>query len=97
MSKNKEEILDAISSMNIDYTDFTHELEDSHITYAKCKKTIETDNFNIELEVEERVRWSSYDDYEFENLEILDFKVFDENGEIKTKITDEEIINQINY
>jgi len=89
----KTEILEAIRNANFE---FEQELEDSKRTSANCKKTIETENYNIEIELRETVEWLAFDDYEVIDLEVLDFKVFDENGEIETEITDLDILNMIN-
>lgn len=90
----KTEILDAISNIVIDCSDFDHEYDWSKRTYAKCTKTVESDNYNINVEFEEECHWSAPDDTERVNMAITGLTIIDENGvEIDTDIKDEEILN----
>ena len=54
---NKTEILDAISTIEINCWDFDHEYDNYQRGYAKTTKTIENENFTLVLEIEEEVRW----------------------------------------
>ena len=94
----KQEVMAAIETINLSESDFEQNCEGDVLSDAHCKKTIETEHFNIILEIIETVRWSSFRDYEFECLDINDFKVIDENGdEYHSEFTDNEILNAINY
>ena len=91
----KQEVLSAIENINLE---FEQNCEGDVMSNDFCKKTIETDHFNIIIELIETVRWSSYECYEFECLEINDFKVIDESGdEYQDEFNDNEILNAINY
>ena len=91
---NKTEILEAISTIEVNCSDFDHEYDWSKRTYAKCTKSVESDNFNITLEFEEECRWNAPDDTERVNMAITGLTIIDENGkEIDTDIKDEEILN----
>ena len=90
----KQEILDAISNITIDCSDFDHVYDWSKRTYAKCTKYVESDNFNITIEFEEECRWNAPDDTERVNMAISGLIITDENGkEIDIDIKDEEILN----
>jgi hypothetical protein len=94
----KKEILKAIENIEVHYSDFDHEYNWCRRTYAKCTKKIESENYNIEVEFEEEVRWTGSDEYEFIHLAITDLKIIDVNGtEIETDIKDNEILNLIIY
>jgi hypothetical protein len=88
----KTEILEAIRKTNFE---FDHELEDTRRTSANCRKSIETENYNIEIELRETVQWNGIYDYDFLDMEVLNFQVFNESGEIETEISDLEIINVV--
>ena len=89
----KTEILEALRKTNFE---FDHELEDTRRTSANCRKSIETENYNIEIELRETVQWNGIDDYDFLDMEVLNFQVFNESMEIETEISDLEIINILN-
>lgn len=94
----KLEVLTAIRKANFNCSDFEQNFEGSSFSSANCKKEIETENFNIVIELTENVIWSSFRDYEFENIEIADFKVKDENSDYyQNEFPYEEIINAVNY
>jgi hypothetical protein len=94
----KNEILKAIGTIEIHYSDFDHDYDWSKRTYAKCIKTVESENYNIEVEFEEEARWTAPDDYDIVNLAVAGIKITDENGlEIETDIKDKEILTAINY
>ena len=88
----KTEILEALRKTNFE---FENTDDYSRYSFAKCKKTIESENYNIEVEIEEK-REKQGNDFEH-TLSVLDFKVFDQNcKEIETEISDLEIINIVN-
>jgi len=90
----KQEVLDAISKSNFE---FEQNCEGDVLSDDRCRKEIETENFNIIIELVETVRWSSHEDYEFEDLMLDELIVTDENGEnYGDQFTDEEILNLIN-
>lgn len=94
---NKQEILDAISTIEINCWDFEHEYDNYQRGYAKTTKTIENENFTLVLEIEEEVRWER-DGQSFEPVAktISGLIVTDENGkEIQTNITDKEILQNL--
>ena len=94
----KNELFDALSDLEISYTDFEHQLEDCATTYAKVVKQIETEKLNIGITFEEQAIWSAYDDYETNDFKIIDIEVIGENGEIDiTHITEHELLKHINY
>ena len=89
----KEEILNGLKNINIDYTSFEHHLEDDRRTSANYRFSFHTENYLVTLELAENVIWSSYDDYDFENYDVIDFIVEDENGNYYNDcLTDEEIL-----
>ncbi|MFZ2432514.1 MAG: hypothetical protein WAW57_15350 [Lutibacter sp.] len=94
---NKQEILEAISTIEINCWDFEHEYDSYQRGYAKTTKTIENENFTLVLEIEEEVRWER-DGSSFEpvNKSIAGLIVTDENGkEIEANITDKEILQTL--
>ena len=95
---NKEEILQAIRNIKIDSSDFEHSLEDSPYTTDSVVYEIESENYLITLTLEETLVWSSYEDAEFYNLDVIAFEVEDQNESLDvTNITDIEILECINY
>lgn len=89
----KEEILNGLKNINIDYTSFEHNLEDSNRTSANYRFSFHTKNYLVTLELTENVIWSSYEDYDLESLEVFDFIVEDENCNYYNDcLTDEEIL-----
>ncbi len=85
----KTEILEAIRKTNFE---FENTDDYSRYSFAQCKKTIESENYNIEVEIEEK-REKQGNDFEH-TLSVLSFKVFDQKcKEIETEISDLEIIN----
>ena len=99
MENIRKEILEAINKIAIDCSDFEHCLEDSKFTHASHIYSIESENYLIELDLQECVLWHSYDDNEFYDLEINGIEVINIEGEdIDIDfITDEEILDAINY
>ena len=94
----KSELLNALSDLEINYTDFEHQLENTARTYAKHTYNIETENLNITIELEEEVLWSAYDDYEMQDLKVTDLVVSCNDGEIDTnRLSDTELENNLNY
>ncbi len=90
----KLEVLTAIGKANFE---FKQNCEGDVLSDDRCRKEIETENFNIIIELVETVRWSSFRDYEFENLMLDELIVTDEDGEnYGDQFTDEEILNLIN-
>lgn len=97
-NKFKEELLNAISDIELSYEDFEHCLEDSRYTYARCKKYIETENLNITIEFEEEACWQDYDYYETVDFNVSFLEVTCENGIIDTdRISDTELMKYVNY
>ena len=93
----KQEILNAISDLEINSYDFEHFLENGNISTAKNKFYIEKDNFSIELELRETVKWFDYD-YDKIDLEVLDYDVTVENGKLDlSNLTENEILKNLNY
>lgn len=95
--KNKTEILEAISTIEVNCWDFEHEYDNYQRGYAKTTKTVENENFTLVLEIEEEVRWER-DGSGFEpvNKAIACLTVTDENGkEIEANITDKEILETL--
>ena len=94
----KNELFEALSDLEISYTDFEHQLEDCATTYATVVKQIESKNLNIGITFEEQAVWSAYDDYETNDFKILDIEVIGENGEIDINhLTEHELLKYINY
>ena len=94
----KNELLSYLYDLEINSEDFEHQLEDVATTYAKHTYKIETENLNIEIELEEQVLWSAYDDYETQDLKVTDLIVDCENGRINTdRLSDTELENNLNY
>jgi len=95
--KNKTDILEAISTIEVNCWDFEHEYDNYQRGYAKTTKTVENDSFILVLEIEEEVRWER-DGQSFEpvNKAITGLIVTDENGkEIEANITDKEILQTL--
>ena len=95
--KNKTEILEAISTIDVNCWDFEHEYDNYQRGYAKTTKTVENENFTLVLEIEEEVRWER-DGQIFEPVAktISGLIVTDENGkEIEANITDKEILQNL--
>jgi len=98
MKKAKLEILTALKGLAVHYDHFEHELEDNKRTSAKKTYHIETENFNITLELDETVIWTDNDWNEFEDLEVLEFTAINSYGkDYGDEFTDEEILEAINY
>ena len=98
MKAAKEEILNGLRNLNVRCEDFEHSLEDSKRTFAKKTYYVETENFNITLELEEEVLWDAPDYSEPQNMEISNFTAINSHGEdYGDEFTDEEIIEAINY
>jgi len=93
----KEEVLKGIREYSFDCGKFEHELEDSNRTTAKYKFEFETPNYNIILELEETVIWTAPDDYDMTDLDVLDFQVTGIDGDVVCNITEDDILNNINY
>ena len=94
----KNELFEALSDLEISYTDFEHQLEDCATTYAKVVKQIETINLNIGITFEEQAIWSASDDYETNEFSIVKLEVIGENGEIYiNQLTENELMKHINY
>lgn len=94
----KQEILNAISDLEINSYDFEHCLEDSIFTTASSTFEIETKNLRIELELIETVKWQDYDYNETENIEISNIEVSNENGLVDlTNLSENDILKNLNY
>lgn len=94
----KKEILKAIANIEIEFSDFDHEFDWSNRTYATCIKKIETENYNLELELEEEVKWTDTDYYERVNVLVTGLLITDENSEeVECEIKDFEIKKALNY
>ena len=94
---NKTEILEAISTIEVNCWDFEHEYDNYQRGYAKITKTVENENFTLVLEIEEEVRWER-DGQSFEPVAktIAGLTVTDENcKEIEANITDKEILQAL--
>jgi len=91
----KLEVLTAIGKQNFE---FEQNFEGDILSSSNDKREIESENLTITIELCENVRWSSFRDYEFEELQLTDLIITDENGdEYQDEFTDEEILNAINY
>ena len=98
MKKAKQEILTALKGLAVHSDHFEHELEDSARTYAKNTYNIETEHFNITLELEEAVLWHAPDSNESESIAVTNMIVIDESGmDFSNLLTDDEILEAINY
>ena len=97
--KQKEEILKAISTIKIDCTDFNHCVEDSPLTYSSKTYEVGSKHYLISIDITECLRWNGWEDTELEYLEINDLTVERESGRNVNidYITDDEILNAINY
>jgi len=94
----KAEILEAIGKIEIYHSEFDHHFECSKRTYATCIKNIESENYNIELELEEEVNWTDTDYYERICVLVTGIIITDENSkEIDCDIKDFEIKKVLNY
>lgn len=94
----KTEILKAIGKIEIDHSEFDHEFDWSNRSYATCIKKIESENYNIELELEEEVKWTDTDYYERVNILVIGLLITDENSqEIECDIKDFELKRALNY
>ena len=95
----KTEVLNAIAKLELDCSDFEHQLENEPLTTAQHTYEFESTNYLIRLGLIETVRWSSYDDNEQEDLEVLFISIRNEDSELldHSIITDEEILNNLNY
>ena len=93
----KEQILQSIGKLEI-Y--FEHTFEGAKSSTKECTAQFDDENFLIELQLKEKVNFITSVDYpEVQSLEVVYLSVEDPNGnEIDTyHITDEEIINALNY
>lgn len=91
----KLEVLTAIRNLNFE---FEQNCEGDVLSGASCKREIETPNFNIAIELIETVRWSSFRDYEFENIELDNLSIINEDVvDYEQEFTDEEILSTVNY
>lgn len=99
---NKAEIIKGINDLKvvIDWISF----EQNQYETETIKKQIETKNYWIDIEFEVTVKFESYDFYEVDNVELLDFKL-SIKGESDFAITEynlgwyfteDEITNEIN-
>ena len=95
----KTEVLNAIKKLELDCSDFEQVLENEPLTTAHKIYEFESENYLIRLGLIETVRWSSYDDNEQEDLEVLFISIRNEDSELEDHsiITDEEILNNLNY
>jgi hypothetical protein len=94
----KKEVLKGLRNLKIDCMDFEHCLEDSQFTYASKMYSFETPNYLIEIDLTECLIWYGYDHSEVYSLDLDDIKVFNQEGEINIDfITDDEILNSLNY
>ena len=93
----KNEILQALKDFrDIDYSDFEHTFEGNIIDSCAADFYTESENFNITFSLREYVRFSSHEDYEFEDIEIEDLIVINEDSErVVVELTDEEIENAL--
>jgi hypothetical protein len=94
----KKEVLNAINNLKVSYLDFDQEYEGDVNSSAKHTFEFESENYLIKLELFENVKWESHEWYEFDNLEVGEFTVENQDKELKTgHITNEEILNNVNY
>ena len=94
----KQEILDKLKEVefNFDYIEFDGDVFGSDT----ISKEVETENYLIILEIELTVRFSDYQEYEYEDATISSFEVYNQDSEIvinndDTIITDEQILSRI--
>ena len=94
----KNEILNGIANLKITTEDFEQNLEDSIFSSAYAEFNFETENFLVKLVLCETVKWESNDFYEPEDLTVEDLIVENQEGIVNCdSITDEEILNNINF
>ena len=97
-NKIKKEILDAISTIEIESTDFYHEFGGAMWDSAKTTKNVESKNYNITLGIREIIKWDiGGQDYTSQGLELEKIEIFGENSIMLHTITDNEIIKNLNY
>jgi hypothetical protein len=99
---DKQEIIKGIRDLEvrIDWITF----EQNQYETVEITKQIETDNYWIDLEFEVTVKFESYDFYEVDNVELLDFAVSSKlDGSMLISeynlgwyFTEDEITNEIN-
>ena len=92
----KEEILKALSELNI-Y--FEHTFEGHPTSTANYSNEYDNDLFYFSIELREKVQYISDVDYpDFLDLDLISFELTNLNGEeIDANLTEEEILNAINY
>ena len=97
-AKQKENILKAIKSIDIDCTDFYHTYEGSRRGFNTITKSVEFGEYDVELVVTEEVQFESHEDIEFVDLKIDGITVRFQGEEISAdEITDEEIFKVLKY
>jgi hypothetical protein len=97
MSNIKLNILEAIETLIFDCYDFEHHFDICQRSYAKAMKEYCDENFLIQLEIEEEVRWErDGQNYDVVSYTVSDFKVIDPDGkDIETNIKDSEILKSL--
>lgn len=95
---NKTEILEAISKINLQSSDFNRDYDLDDKIETHLTKEIESEHFTIELILTEVGKWNR-EDFEFEFLEVKSLYVEYENcKELNVDyIKEDEILDIINY
>ena len=94
----KKEVLKAIANISVRTTDFHHNLIHNSYSIATNVYEVESDNYLIILRLMEQISCDNYGNISNVSLDVEYFEVCDEDTTyITDSITNEEIINQLNY
>ena len=95
----KEEILQGFADLNINCSMFECYYEGDRYSYTTIPKEILVDNYTVRAELTEVLRWDGFNECRFDELQVSFLEIINGSGkEIDTEfITNEEILNAINY
>jgi len=95
----KKEVLKAISTIKVQTSDFEHNLMPNNYSIALSEPyEFESENYMIELILLEYIVCDNYGNIDKPVLDVKSLKVYDaETNFDADSITNEEIINQLNY
>jgi hypothetical protein len=95
----KETIIELISTASLKL-EFEHQFDGDQFSNNTQTIYIENELFTLDLKITERVRFSDYQEYEFENLELEDIEIYTQNESFEIEdfgLTEDEILNSLNY
>ena len=94
----KDELLNAISDIEIDSCDFYHEFDGDLYSSKAISKQSETDNLTFDITIEETVKWDGLTYYEVDNIECVYLKAWTQDDDINYDCLDSLNIDKyLNY